>query len=334
MLTTSLRLARSRWRVRRAITQRRAAYLASAVAALVSLAACQDNPAAPERAGSAAPSLYVAPTSTDIVFSRKDAQGKWQLFSMAPDGTGLRQLTTGSTDHRDPARSPNYSKIAYVETPAGALNSHLVVMNADGSNPQVVTGFFSKLTHPSFSADGLTLAFSAAPWTASGPAPYAQIFTVSAQPGGVPKRVTQDSNVNLLPAWRGSSFISYLGGPATDRGIYDIAANGSSAPVRYVAGGGGDMSAFALSKDGNKLAIVFYNKRYIQLFDYVAHTGDVIYKTIGTVSDLSFSEDGKQLAFISTFYGLDNMARIASTGGATYTLTSDVVPDAGPAWGR
>jgi Tol biopolymer transport system component len=325
--------------VRHALTRRRAAYIASAAAALATLAACQDNtnPAAPERSQAPAPKLDVAgaPTSADIVFSRKDLQGKWQLFSMAPDGSGLKQLTTGSTDHRDPARSPDYSKIAYVETPAGALNSHLVVMNADGSNPQVVTGFMAKLTHPSFSADGLMLAYSAAPWTASGPAPNAQIFTVSAQPGGVPKRITQDSNENLRPMWRGSWFVSYLGGPATERGVYDVAASASSAPVRYTSGS--DISDFTLSKDGNKMALVFYNKRYIQMFDYVAHTGNVIYQTqlsTATVSQLSFSEDGKQLAFISSYYGFDNVARIPSAGGAVTALTSDVVPDAGPAWGR
>jgi Tol biopolymer transport system component len=73
-----------------------------------------------------------SPDGKKIVY-QADTDGVKQLFSVAPDGTGKKQLTTGTTPHVGAQWSLDGSTIYYRAPESG--NWGIWKMNADGSNP-------------------------------------------------------------------------------------------------------------------------------------------------------------------------------------------------------
>lgn len=278
------------------------------------------------------PSPTPAPPA-GLVFARKTHAGVWQIVNALPDGSNMIQLTLGTASHTDPARSPDYTKIAYVEQPAGSGATRVVVANADGSSPVAVTPNMHGITHPSFSPDGQTLAFAAK--VGYNGTVISQIFTVPVQ-GGTPQRITVNRNNDLRPSWISANEITYVGGTAIDRQAWASFANGSSPHPITSSGGTGDVSDVTFAKDGSRMAIVFNKARMIQVVTYSPLSSQVIYTTAQgeTISQLSFSYDGSELAFIDTVASGNELARISSTGGAVTKLTADPNLEANPAWAR
>ncbi|RVW10725.1 hypothetical protein EGT67_06155 [Prescottella agglutinans] len=90
--------------------------------------------------------------STEIIAF---ADGDGSIYTIAPDGSGLRQLTATITDDRTayashPAVSPDGSRIAFTR------GSAIAVMNADGTDQQVIA---ERGGQPAFSPDGSQIVF-------------------------------------------------------------------------------------------------------------------------------------------------------------------------------
>ena len=105
---------------------------------------------------------------TRIVFSGY-LLGDWDLYTVRPDGSDLRQLTWGPDREMHPDWSPDGRHIAYtVAPPAYAVSRadeyrarSVYVMNADGTNPTRLTTTDDGLAHwPAWSPDGSQIAFS------------------------------------------------------------------------------------------------------------------------------------------------------------------------------
>jgi TolB protein len=79
-----------------------------------------------------------------------------QIYTINPDGTGIRQLTSGAKNYR-PKWSPNGQRIAYVHEATGGVKD-LWVMSATGSAKAQVT-HVGNVTEPTWSPDGKYLAF-------------------------------------------------------------------------------------------------------------------------------------------------------------------------------
>ena len=156
-------------------------------ALVVSLAACLSLPAL---AGAAVPGA-----NGRIVFATTpDNASSSELYSVAPDGSGLTRLTWSFTTEQYPAWSPDGSRIAFQSFAEGRPSIH--VMNADGSDEQRVSpsGFESDDMEPTWSPDGTEIAFaSTRPWNETW-----QIWVMGAD-GSNPRRLT--SEFSTAPAW-------------------------------------------------------------------------------------------------------------------------------------
>jgi TolB protein len=89
---------------------------------------------------------------------RFDAE--WDVFTMAADGSDVRQLTDVSGVFGLPVYSPDGSRIAFMSDREGTVD--VWVMNADGSDPVNLTAFDDSTLddyHPTWSPDGTQIAF-------------------------------------------------------------------------------------------------------------------------------------------------------------------------------
>lgn len=77
-----------------------------------------------------------SPDGQTIVFERW--QGNWDLWRVAPDGSGLQRLTTHADHDGDPDFSPDGSTIAFTSSRTGWWQVWL--MNPDGTNVRQLTG--------------------------------------------------------------------------------------------------------------------------------------------------------------------------------------------------
>src|SRR5271167_2214185 len=68
------------------------------------------------------------------------------------DGSGMKQITSGSDEDDSPAWSPDGRKIAFVSVRGGV--SHIFAMNADGSDIRQLTSGVGQNIHPEWSPDG------------------------------------------------------------------------------------------------------------------------------------------------------------------------------------
>jgi TolB protein len=151
-----------------------------------------------------------------------------QIYTMRPDGAGLRQLTHLSKGHKakHPEWSPDGTKIIYVK------DNQIWVMNADGTGKTRLTnvaGF--KDADPSWSPDGSKIVFSHCDFTFGFKA-YCDIDAMNADGTGL-TTILDDNWINDNPAYSpdGSTiaFSSTRGGYVC--AVWVMKANGSN-PTR------------------------------------------------------------------------------------------------------
>lgn len=155
-----------------------------------------------------------------IAFVRQtgnEYQASTHIYSINPDGTGLRRLTNSLYDS-EPSWSPDGSKIAFVSLIAGNLTVY--VMDADGTNKvQLIKPGVSNTT-PSWSPDGSKIVYS------SNKSGRFQIYVMNAD-GSNQTRLTAFSGDLYRPKWSpdGQKIIFY--GFGTTAQIFSMNPDGS-----------------------------------------------------------------------------------------------------------
>ena len=92
-----------------------------------------------------------------IFFYRQIGEGPDEIFSVKPDGTGRKRLTSDNKDDESPAVSADGKWIVWErELP----NSELFKMRTDGSNRQRLTNTAHEEKHPSWSPTGNKIVFT------------------------------------------------------------------------------------------------------------------------------------------------------------------------------
>lgn len=182
-----------------------------------------------------------SPDGSKILF-RGYADGRPELFTINPDGTGTTNLTAGLAnvdDKHHASWSRDGSRIVFVGVRSG---THAIwVMNANGTSPVQVTTDGGYDEFPAFSPDGQTIAFTR--FNTQLPAMGDDIMLVPAQ-GGTPVRVALPG-AQRNPAWSPDGGLIAFNGTAwggqMGSEIYTIRADGTGIRLRTInpAWGGG-----------------------------------------------------------------------------------------------
>ena len=76
-------------------------------------------------------------------------EGRFNIFTIDPDGRGLRQLTAGQGNNEDPCWYVNGRHLMFSSSREGGF--HIYLMNANGQNQRRITAFKGEQTSPSWS---------------------------------------------------------------------------------------------------------------------------------------------------------------------------------------
>ena len=170
-----------------------------------------------------------------IAFGQRFADGSSNIFSVLPDGTGLRQLTAGSHNHLCAAYSPDGSKIAFLGAVGSDPSDEVYVVDA------TTGGGLTKLTdcpgvdtfcindYPVWSPDGQRILFiHGEQFDADGNPLDEQVWVMDAN-GSHKQQLTFDNRVkDQVPDWSpDGSKIAYQSGGFGDGQIWVMNDNGS-----------------------------------------------------------------------------------------------------------
>jgi len=234
---------------------------------------------------------------------------------VAPDGSGLRNLTPDEAAYFSPAWSPDGTKIAYVrfQRDGGSFDEGIFVANAD--NTQATKVYVSGLPHPislselAWSPDGTKIGFVQTKWPAEGSEADAvmQLIVMNADGTGA-------TALGGTSASDGGQITSFSWSPDGGRivltrqvaqgvrsipNLFLMSADGTS--ITQLTDDGISMNP-SWSPDGSHIAFEVasdhYHRRSIYLVD--ASGGDRTQLTEGPWmdSDPVWSPDGRQIAFI------------------------------------
>ena len=186
----------------------------------------------------------LSPDGRRIAFRSRIGTEDYEVRVIDVEGTGLRNLTNDPAMDYAPAWSPNGKQIAFASERRFPL-PHVWLMNADGSNPHVLTRAFAG-EYPSWSPDGKRIAYATnAQLTDSG----FEIVVVNAD-GTKARRLTHNGSNDMGPAWspdgKWIAFESARAGKRRLNDVYVMRPNGRD--VHRVTRGGGELPSW--SPDG------------------------------------------------------------------------------------
>jgi TolB protein len=194
------------------------------------------------RIGQAHPSW--APDGSALVVSDATVTGQSRLFTMQPDGTGVRQVTQVGSAY-DPAWSPDGGTIAFDD------GSTIYTIHPDGSGIASLTAGVA----PSWSPDGAAIVFER-----SGANGDSDLYIVAVRTGAT-RQLTTGPRVDAHPSWSRALDRVVFAGRADDwcSSLYTVSPAGGD--VQRLTPGGSDDRDPDWSPDGTR--IVFVRDRQI-----------------------------------------------------------------------
>jgi TolB protein len=281
------------------------------------------------------------------------ANGAANIFTLRPDGTGMRQLTTGSGFTLCPAYSADGHSIAYCSNVSGAFE--IWTMRHDGSRQRQLTHLGGFATFPDYSPDKSLIAFGGT----EGADPNSEIYVVNAHTGRELRKLTSCEGyapgcLNELPVWSpdGTKIVfnhaddSTADGEPLDEQVWIMDASGDHKH---------QLTSDALSKgqvadwspDGSRIAYNAYTpgsggtwvmnadgSNQHQLSGCVA--GDPQPCPAGDEFGVAWSPDGTKIAFLRDLFAIGISDRpvfvMNADGSNQHRITTDPILPGVPAW--
>ena len=160
--------------------------LGAVLAALVAMMAATAREAEASFPGTNGKIVFISKRTTGTGVD--NPTGDSEIFTINPDGTGLKQLTTNTGDDREPTLSPDGQKIAYTSqgdptsNPGGDYEVYL--MNAaDGSGQTNLSNSGATDGTPVFSPDGQKIAYESHHIQTSNPEGDSEVYLMRASDG-------------------------------------------------------------------------------------------------------------------------------------------------------
>jgi TolB protein len=286
---------------------------------------------------------YPGATNGRIAFGQRAADGSSNIFSVMPDGTGLKQLTHGAHNHLCASYSADGQQIAYCSDVSGSWE--IWSMKQNGTRQHQVTHLNGFSTFPDYSPDGSKIAFVGQ----LGTDPSDQVYVVNASNGGGLTQLTDCPVVdgfclNDFPVWSpDGKKIAYVHGErfdadgnALDEQVWVMDANGANkhqlssddrpkdqvpdwspdgTRIAYASGGFGDGQIWVMNANGS-------NQHQLT----GCAPADPLPCAIGDDFGTAWSPDGTKIAFLRSFQALGTSNRPVYVMNADGTGQHQVTP--------
>jgi Tol biopolymer transport system component len=303
--------------------------------------------------GSPAASTGGVPVPGERIAFGVRGDGTSNIFSMLPDGTDKRQLTSGPGNHLCAAFFPDAREIAYCADASGAFE--IWSMEADGTKQAQLTKLGGRALFPDVSPDWATIAFGGT----EGSDPNTEIYLVDVATGSALVALTSCANgkagcANDLPAWSPDGkqivFVHQDDIDASDNAVnqqvWVMDADGGHAhalttgaepkdqlpdwspdgtSIAYASGKGDNEGIWVMRANGSKPR---------QISGCVA--GDATPCAAGSDFGPAWSPDGSSIAFLRSYAAIGNDDRpifvMHADGTDQHRVSPDPMLAAVPAW--
>jgi Tol biopolymer transport system component len=274
------------------------------------------------------PALAQTTSSEQIVFGRVRGDS-WDLFAIAPDGTGRTRLTNSPTVAEENAEySPDGSRIAF--TNYGHSGTEIHIMDADGSNVVKLTKGPLFKAFARWSPDGTKLLYQGSTDLETD----AIIFTINADGTGK-ARLTPPGRINTHAEWSpDGTKIAYSHSTHGSSDIYFMNSDGTGKTQLT------DSKTFEFgttwSPDGSEIVFSRYRLK-LEDYDLLAVDLQGVEREIAGTEDLNeqfprYSPDGTMLSFLSCQGTTCSIEVMNADGSDRRTIVDNGVEGPIPVW--